>query len=251
MAQTLQQVIQSLNSVYNPQVGLLRERQKALPAQMQAEEQGLQAKQTQAYDEILGGARRRGMGFSGIPLAEQAKYNSTEYMPALARLRQQSKDQAMSLEEAILGVRERQQGTGMSYWQALNAQDQWQREFNERKRQFELGLAESRRASGGGGGGGGFAPSFGGVSMGGGAKPASPAGVPASMQTLYNRVFIKGDGTAWDDRSLVSDYNATYKSAQYGNRADQQKIRLYHSTRPDLFGSAIPKIARNVIPYRN
>lgn len=227
MAQTLQQVIKSLNSVYNPQVSLLQQRQKALPAQMQAEEQGLQAKQTQAYDEILGGARRRGLGFAGIPLQEQAKYNSTEYMPALARLRQQSKDQAMSLEEAILGVRERQQGTGLSYWQALTAQDQWQREFNEKKRQFDLQMAEQRAAAARAGGGGGFAPSFGdlGAGAGGGGgggygmkrrADGSYAFVGPNGQAISAATYSAGTGTPF--RTLLS------QMAQGGDRGAKSAL---------------------------
>lgn len=233
--QSLQQVIKSLNSIYSPQVNLLRQKQAGLTGQLQAEESGLAAKQTQAYDDIVNGARRRGLGFAGIPLAEQAKYNSTEYMPALARLRQQSKDQAMSLEEAILGVRERQQGAGMSYWQALDARDKWQREFDENKRRFELQLAESRAAASRGGGGGGFTPSFGGGGGGNAPAQSTAAGVPASLQSLYNRMFIRPDGAMWSDADLRRDFDRTRISAGYGNATDKQKLQLYYSARPDLF----------------
>lgn len=66
------------------------------------------------------------------------------------------------------------------------------------------------------------------------------AAVSPQIQTLFNQMFYRGDGTAWDDRSLISDYQATLKSAQYGNARDKQKIELYHRNRPDLFGKSIP-----------
>lgn len=104
---TLDAILAELNPVYAPQESLYRQRQADIPGQIQAEEAGLNAKKDVAYEDILGGARRRGLGFAGIPLAEQAKYNATDYLPAVARLRQSGRDQAQNLEEAILGINER------------------------------------------------------------------------------------------------------------------------------------------------
>lgn len=118
MARTLDQILAELAPVYNPQIQSVQKRQAMIPGQIKAEEQGLQAKQTQAFDDILGGARRRGLGFSGIPLGEQARYTSTEYLPALARLRQSGREQAMSLEDAILGIQERRGSQAQGIYQA-------------------------------------------------------------------------------------------------------------------------------------
>lgn len=137
---SLQQVLSELDSVYTPQIDSLRQRQAAIPGQIQAEEQGLQAKQESAFGDILNGARRRGMGFSGIPLGEQAKYSATEYMPALARMRQGAREQAMSLEDAILGINERRNTQGQGIYQ-------FEQQAAEQKRQFDAQLAESRRAA--------------------------------------------------------------------------------------------------------
>lgn len=101
---SLDQILAELRPTSQPQIDLLRQRQGAIPGQVAEEEKGLQAKQTQAFDSILGGARQRGIGFSGIPLSEQAKYTSTEFLPALARARQAGQDRAFGLEEAILGI---------------------------------------------------------------------------------------------------------------------------------------------------
>ena len=138
MARTLDQVLSELDSVYNPQIDSIRQRQSAIPDQLKSEEQGLAAQQTEAYGEILNGARRRGLGFSGIPVGEQAKYNATQYMPALARLRQSGREQAMTLEDAILGIQERRRTQGQSIFEN-------ERAFAEQQRQFDAQLAESRR----------------------------------------------------------------------------------------------------------
>lgn len=146
MASTLQQILRELAPAYNPQVKQLRSRQALIPGQIQAEEQGLQAKQTQAFGDILGGARQRGLGFSGIPLAEQAKYTSTEFLPALARLKQGGREQAMSLEDAILGIGERKNTLAQQLLQQYKDRRLQQQQFQESKRQFNLSLEEQRRA---------------------------------------------------------------------------------------------------------
>lgn len=136
---TLSQIIAELNKATAPQVASLRQRQGLIPGQIATEEQGLQAKQGQAYEDILGGARRRGLGFSGIPLAEQAKYSATEYTPALARLRQTGQENAMSLEDAILGI------TSGNLKEAQGLR-QAELDRREQRRQFNLSLEEQRRA---------------------------------------------------------------------------------------------------------
>lgn len=116
-ARTLSQIIAELNPTFQPQVKSLQERANLIPGQIKAEESGLQAKQGEAFDSILGGARQRGLGFAGIPLGEQAKYTATEYLPALARLRQSGREQAMSLQDAILGINERRDTLGQQIYQ--------------------------------------------------------------------------------------------------------------------------------------
>lgn len=104
---SLQQIVSELQSTYQPQVQSLQQQQALIPQQVASQEQGLQAKQTDAFGSILDSARQRGLGFSGIPLGEQAKYTASTYLPALAQLRQQGQQQAISLQDAINGVNER------------------------------------------------------------------------------------------------------------------------------------------------
>ena len=103
-ARTLEQIISELSPSYAKQTQSLQDRANLIPGQIQSETAGLEAKQTNAFEQILGGARRRGLGFSGIPLGEQAKYTATDFLPAVARLRQSGVEQATSLQDAINNV---------------------------------------------------------------------------------------------------------------------------------------------------
>jgi hypothetical protein len=116
-ARTLQQIISELNPTFKPQIQSLEQRAQLIPGQIQAEESALGAKKDQAYEDIVSGARRRGLGFAGIPLGEQAKYAATDYAPALARLRQSGQERAYSLQDAILGINERRDTLGQQIYQ--------------------------------------------------------------------------------------------------------------------------------------
>jgi len=117
MARTLDQIIKELDPTFSGQRKTLNDRANLIPGQIKSEEAGLQAKQGQAFNQILGGARQRGLGFSGIPLGEQAQYTATEFLPAIARLRQSGREQAMSLQDAILGINERRDTLGQQIFQ--------------------------------------------------------------------------------------------------------------------------------------
>src|SRR5688572_31281615 len=88
LARTLDEILQEIDAGYNPQRQSIQTRLDALPAQADAEIAGLKATQEQAFGDILGGARDRGMGFSGVPLAEQSRYTASQFLPAVARVRQ-------------------------------------------------------------------------------------------------------------------------------------------------------------------
>ena len=103
----------------------------------------------------------------------------------------------------------------------------------EQKRQFDEQQRASARAAAAA-----ASPSFGG---GGGAAGGAGAGVTKTdpvQQAAYNDVASR---MGQSDGAIKSDYQATLKSAGYGNKKDQQKIQIYHKLRPDLFGgSAVP-----------
>ena len=230
MARTLQQIITELNPAYQPQINTLRQRQALIPGQTVAEEKGLQAKQESAFGDILGGARRRGLGFSGIPLEEQAKYTSTEFLPAVARLKQQSKDQAFSLEDAILGISERRNTLAQQLRQQEQDRDFQREQFEEQKRAAARAEALAAQATlgslgsfGGGGGGEGGAPAT---------TNNNPNNFPRNQYTqgAYNdvtqRVSLLSQGKA-SPSDLIADYIETRLSADRGNQRDRQKLIAY------------------------
>lgn len=150
---TLEQIITELNTSYNPQIETLRKQQALIPQQTEATIQAAGAAQSQAYEDILTGARRRGLGFAGIPLGEQAKYASTVYAPAVLSARAGGQQQALSLEQSLnqLVAQRAQQAEQIR---------QYELDMAERQRQFNEQLAASRAAasaasSGYGFGGGG------------------------------------------------------------------------------------------------
>lgn len=231
---TLDQIVKSLGSVYDPLEQQARARQAAIPGQIAEEEKGLGAKQESAFGEILGGARRRGLGFSGIPLQEQAKYTATEYMPALARLRQSGREQAMSLEDAILGLNRERRTQGQGIYEADRQYGLAERQFKEGSRQFNARMkaeaeqarqaAAAQRAAATA-----FQPTFGGATPGAGTNTTKPI-----EQAAYNDVFTRIENYGPD--RLVADYNATKLSAGYGNEKDKAKLKFYAQLLPSLFG---------------
>ena len=237
---TLNQIVSELRKAEKPRVKSLRKQQDLLRKGEVSQEEGLKARQTEAFGEILGGARRRGLGFSGIPLAEQARYTSTQFLPELARLRQSTQQGVLSLEDAINQIRQNTVGV---------AQQIRQQELDraEAARQFNAQMA-TRGSSGGGGGfnlGGGLnlgaATKSGGLTTGSQRDPL--AGLTNYQKNLADSMFYRGDGSAWDEQALRSDYARTKESAGYGNAYDKQKLMLYHRFRPDIFGRGVPSQA--------
>jgi len=114
---TLEQIISELNPTFKAQTSAIQQQQALIPQQIQSQEQALNAQKDVAYEDIVSGARRRGLGFSGIPLGEQAKYAATQYAPALAGLRQQGQQQALTLQQALLGINERRDTLGQQIYQ--------------------------------------------------------------------------------------------------------------------------------------
>ena len=131
-----------------------------------------------------------------------------------------------------------QANTLLTLYQAATEQEKQQeaiRQYNEQlaesKRQFDLqqkAAAQARAAA--------ASPSFGGGGAKAGATGAAAATDPV-QQSAYNDVASR---MGQSDGAIKSDYNATLKSANYGNVRDKMKIEIYHKLRPDLFGKGIP-----------
>lgn len=101
MARTATQIQKELAAGDLKQRQVINEQLARLPQAFAGQREGLKAQQTKAFGDILGGAKQRGLKFSGIPLDEQAQYTSTVFLPALAGLREQENTQRASLQGAI------------------------------------------------------------------------------------------------------------------------------------------------------
>ena len=213
---TLSQIITELNPTFNPQIQALEQRAAQIPGQIASEEAGLQARQTEAFDNILSGARRRGTGiaFGGIPLGEQARYTATEYLPSLARLRQAGVEQRMSLQDAINQIRERRDTL---------AQNIYQTEQNRAESARQAAASRAAMAS----------PSLGNL-FGNRASSQQSFGM---FDKLDDRGRTKQDAIAHfnrlqnstDQNAYARELNAIYKSAQYGNMYDQALLELFNA----------------------
>lgn len=220
---TLDQIISEIRGVYDPQINAVKTKQSLIPQAVQSEEKALGAKQEQAFGSILDGARRRGLGFSGIPVGEQAKYSATEYLPALTRLRQSGQEQAISLEEAIFGINERMQNQalGMRQYEQQRYDQEQARLRAEAEARRQAAAASSANSSwlnsltGGGGSGGA-----------GGVDSPLRQQAAAGVQEMMNRKGTK---------SFYEEVQAIAKSAGYGNPVDQAKLELLQATQPGLF----------------
>lgn len=139
MAQDLGSIMQSLDAGYNPQRQLINDQIGQLPSQAASQTAGLQAQQNTAFDSITRGAQDRGMGFSGIPLQEQARYTSDNYLPAVAKVQESQNNAKTSLTDALNNVNQQQrtQAYGMQ-------NDQLNRE--QQQAQFDASQAAAERA---------------------------------------------------------------------------------------------------------
>lgn len=243
---TLQQIISELNPTFQAQTQSLQQRQQLIPEQIKSEEAALGAKQTEAFDNILGGARRRGLGFAGIPLGEQARYSATEYLPALARLRQQGQQQAMSLQDAILGINERRDTLAQQIFQT--EQDRaFQREQAEANRRAQAAANAA------------LMPTLGGFGGSTSQTPQPQAGPRAILKSAGNAQFVDANNKpitagqfarakGMDIRDVLYDIgqNGDARAAQLYNQlrilsgnALTNAIRSYERTFPYIFGGYV------------
>ena len=144
MARSLESIIAELEPGFAGSRKTVQTQINALPGETQSQLSGLTAVAEQSHEDILGGARRRGLGFGGIPIGEQVKYDSTVFKPAVANLYSSQNSRKLSLEESLnaLGRDQRTQAIGVR--ESELGRDLQQRQLEEQKRQFEANLAFQR-----------------------------------------------------------------------------------------------------------
>jgi hypothetical protein len=131
MARALDQIIAELDPGYAGSRKTTQTQLDALPGETTAQASGLQAQADQSHTDILDAARRRGMGFSGVPIGEQVKYDSTVFKPALANLYSSQNTRKSSLEEALNSLYRDQRNNAMTIQQSEQTRDEQIRQFNE------------------------------------------------------------------------------------------------------------------------
>lgn len=220
MARSLDAIIKELDAGYNPGRQAINERISGLGERAQNEISALKAQEQDYFDNtIMTGARARGLGFSGIPEGERARYGSTHFLPAIARVEQSKEDTRLSLLDRLNDLNMHQRNAAMGL-----RQDELNREAQERaeQRRLQAQIAANRSImpilpSGGGGGGAG----------GGGSSNDDMKRLAAiEIQNMLGR-----RGT----ESFYREIKAIAKSAGYGNVKDQAKMELLAYRQPGLF----------------
>lgn len=241
-ARTIEQIYASLGSVYDPQANNIRARQAELPNQLAVDEQQLNAKRTQAYDDITSGAQKRGMFFSGFPLQEQAKYADQYYTPELARMRGSYRTNALSLEDAIAQINERRSGQAQSIFTN-------ERDYYENVRQNELARAEAAR--GRASAAASAAPDFSGISSmlqqmatgGGQDQSAERQRAVNALTGLFNTKNVA---------TVANTIKAIQESARRGDPYDKIKLELIamYQKNPNNTYAAQSDLIKRALAYK-
>lgn len=196
-----------LDPVYKGSRQVINQRQKALPGQFQSELSGLEAQQQEAFSGIMNAARSRGLGFSGIPVGEQAQYNASQFMPAVARLKGQQHETSLSLQDALNTLGREQRTQAQSIFDTMKQRELQRQQLEEQRRQFqeELSfkreqlrqqreLAEMQAAAARGGGGSAGAGAYLGSGGGGGGSAGARRGPTISQRSDGGFNFTDASG---------------------------------------------------------
>lgn len=156
--QTLDQIMAELQPGYTAQRGVIQKGIQNTNETYKASQLALDAAKTQGFNQINDQATGKGVGraFSGLPIAEQADYLSTKYLPGLQQAKAQQQADILTLEgqnaaldtdirNKAFGSRETQQQS-LNQW---NLQQEAQRAAAEAARldrDFRASQAERDRA---------------------------------------------------------------------------------------------------------
>lgn len=243
MARALADIITEISSSYNP----MRERANALynkqfselAPQETADLSGLEQAKQNAFESISTGANRRGMFYSGVPIAEQSKYIGENYLPSIASLKNRYAGIRGNLYQTLaqtLGSYDTEANSRANdiYQQEL-ARDEQIRQFNETLAAQERAAAASR-ASGGGGGGSGngaFTPS---LNL---SKTTAKTGATPAVLGAQTKNYIGNN----DFRGRLA-----YEASQGDTDA---KVMLKYVGNDNRYDGAVPSLAELDVLRRN
>lgn len=218
MARSLNDVLAEVTARSDPQRQTVLNQIADLPNQQAAQTAAIGAQKDQAYQDITDQARRRGIGFSGIPLGEQAKYAATTYAPALANLGTSFNNQKGTLESALSQIGQNDYTTAYDMFNQDRNFEEQQRQFNESQKAAAAAQANP------------FAGLFGNQGGQSNNQNATQPAVDPQNQQAYNAVqdLLNTKNTAL----IQKTYDAIKKSAGYGNAYDKIKLALIEHLYP-------------------
>lgn len=217
----IDQILAEVSAKSDPQRQIVMRQIADLPNQQIAAESGLDAKRDRGFEDINLGARRKGVAYWGAPIAEQQKYLATDYLPAAANLKSSFNERRNTLDSALADI-------GRSDYTTANDLFNNDRNFYEQQRRFNEELAMKRQEAAASARTA-ASPTVGG----GGQSQTNAAAVNPVQQDAYNDV--RNRISSMSAAQVKADYNATAKSAGYGNQRDKFKLEFYAQLRPDLF----------------
>jgi hypothetical protein len=229
MAQDLNAIISELDAAYNPSRQTINDRINGLQGAESADIAGLEGQKVQAFDDITNGARSKGMGFSGIPIQEQAKYTASSFLPAVAKVKQSYNDGRNSLVDALNNMNIDQRKTAMSI-----RETQQNRDFESQQaaltRQAQERASSAANASSG---------ALNSLFSGGGAAAlqtqqkaaADPNGAVKQKAASEVVNVLKNNNVG----QLTRYWAAISQSAKNGNPTDALKVQAIQAMAPGLF----------------
>lgn len=142
--QSLDKILASLDPAYKPSEALYNQQIATLPGQEQTALGALDASKTNSFRDINTGANSKGLAFSGIPAAEQARYLGEKYLPAVAGVKSNTQTQQFTLQQALASLASEKRLKGLET--QTHQQDVLNTYLeNERERQFRAKQAELDR----------------------------------------------------------------------------------------------------------
>lgn len=226
---------------------LLEQQLKALPGQSKAQVRGLNAQLSRANDNILQGARGRRLGFSGIPLAEQAQYAATEYAPALARVKQSMNEQRTGILGSLSSLSRDMRNQAQSIFENERNFREQRRQFEEQMRLQRENAARSAAASAAASGPSGM-DYLSALMSGGGDKKSSGPRIAANGNGGFtflnssNKPITAGQyarATGTDIRDVL------YEIGSQGDRSAAMYYNLLRDTPSSMVNATIRSLARN------
>ena len=236
MARALTDILTELDAVYRPQKDLYNQQLQAADPALEAEKKGLMAQKEDSFRQITDQANRRGMFYSGLPIAEEQRYTGQQFLPAVANLQSKYATQKFGLQETLAKLAADQSAQAYGIRDKELAREEEQRQFDARLAAQQQAEAASRAAAARGGGGGGY--SFGGG--GGGDKTAAPTGqtlqsflanqykanpsANRATQDAWVRYYASQTGGNPNDPNLWAAYNSLYPWEKYSDKARQVTV---------------------------